>query len=401
MTVEREDKPSRKVVLVATPTFFPVMGGAERGIYEIYRRLSERFDIHIVAPRFDQSDATIWPKGIEPADFTLHWYDDRVNLLRLRGQRLLLGAIPPFSISMMRAVDHVTDAIKPDVANVHFAIPSGLAVHALRQRTIPIVLSLIGRDTPGPGSLPLWRHHVRQVARMASFTVFISQYSQKLLWSSSDQAGRFAVIPYGAQVCHIQDKTVTADLRHRLGIPANATILFALQRIEKVKRLDVVLEGLRLILQSRKDVFLVIGGTGSEAERLQHLAVRLDVNPQVVFAGFIAENDLPSYFALADIFIFHSTFETFGVVVAEAMAAGKPIVVADDTAVSELIVHKESGWVVPPLRPDLLANGILTLISDQPLAHQLAISASLVAARELSWDRVSEQYAEVIIANSR
>jgi glycosyltransferase involved in cell wall biosynthesis len=377
------------------------MGGAERGIYEIYRRLTGRFDIHIVAPRFEQSDVTIWPKGVEPADFALHWYDDRASLLRLRGQRLLLGAIPPFSVSMMRAVDRLIDAIRPDVANVHFAIPSGLAVHALRRKAIPVVLSLVGRDIPGQGSLPLWGHYVRQVTRMASFTVFISHYSRKLLGNSSDQAGRFTVIPYGAQVCHGQDKTATADLRRRLGIPTNATVLFALQRLEKVKRLDVVLKSLQLVLQSRQDVFLVVGGSGSEAERLRYLAASLGINQHVVFAGFIAENELSSYFALADIFVFHSTFETFGVVVAEAMAAGKPIVVADDTAVSELIVHKESGWIVPPLRSDLLANGILTLINDQSLAGQLAISASFVAARELSWDRVSERYAEVLIANSR
>ncbi len=133
-------KPRAKI-LVVTPTFFPTMGGAERGIYEIYKRLSHRYEVHILSPYLKGSSETIWPPGIESASFTMHQYVDRINLLKVKGQRLLWGLVPPFSISMARATQQLVDHIKPDVANVHYAIPSGLAVHVLRNQRIPVVLS--------------------------------------------------------------------------------------------------------------------------------------------------------------------------------------------------------------------------------------------------------------------
>jgi glycosyltransferase involved in cell wall biosynthesis len=391
----------RKTVLVITPTFFPVMGGAERGIYEIYRRLERQYDVHILAPRLAGHDGPIWPQGVAPANFTLHGYSDEINLLKVKGQRLLLGALPPFSISMAQAASRLVRQVKPDIANVHYAIPSGLAVFTLRRRRIPVLLSLVGRDLPGPGTLPLWPHYIQRVARCASAAVCISHDSSKsLLDATRGGWEQKRVIPYGVTIPSETQQADITELRESLKIPQQSVILFALQRLDKVKRLDVLLESLRLILQSGNDVFLVVGGTGPEMDYLKHYAAKLGVSSNVLFVGFIKDDRLPKYYAMADIFLFHSTFETFGVSVAEAMAAQKPIIAADNTAVPELIKHGETGWLVPPMRPKLLADGILSLLKDGDLATRLAANAFRYVKDNLAWDKVAESYDEALASIS-
>ncbi len=386
-------------ILVITPTFFPTMGGAERGIYEIYRRLIGRYEIHILAPYPKRPFLTPWPPGIQPIPLTLHRFTDTWNLLNLRGQRLLLGLLPPFSLSMAHATRQLARHLQPDVVNVHYAIPSGYAVQVLKTLQLPVLLSLIGRDIPGHGSLPFWPHHVRRVMQQATQSVFISAYSQAALVPKNPD--RAKIIPYGVHEFPPVAPQESFRLRQRLGIPQNAPVLFALQRLEVVKRVDILLKSLPIIQQTCPDVWLVIGGSGAEQRRLMETAVHLGIQQRVRFVGFIEETLLPVYFSMADIFLFHSMFETFGVAVAEAMAARKPIVAADHTAIPALIQHQQTGWLVPPLRPDLLAQGVLALLKNRELAQRFANQAYEYVRQTLNWEQIATAYEQTLLAICR
>ncbi len=387
---------THKVILVVTPTFFPTMGGAERGIYEIFRRLSQHHHVHILAPEPTRLSPNYWPQGLESASFTVHRYKDHLNLLKTKGQRLLMGALPPFSFSMAQAAKDLVRRLQPHVANVHYAIPSGFTVYMLREHKVPVVLSLVGRDIPDNTTLPLWPAYVRWVMNWSTKTIFISKYSRTSLLGRENLSDTSEIIPYGVSNPPPISPYDLAKLRKKLEISEASFVLFALQRLEKVKRVDVLLHTLALVYQVRKDIVLVIGGSGAESTSLKQLADDLGLSQQIRFVGFIPESDLPYYFGISDLFVFHSTSETFGVAVAEAMIAQKPIIAADETAVAELISHQHTGWLTASMNPALLAEGILTLLNHPDLRSKLATMAFQYAHNYLNWDKIAERYDEVL-----
>src|SRR5206468_1315774 len=82
---------------------------------------------------------------------------------------------------------------------------------------------------------------------------------------------------------------------------------------------------------------LVVGGQGPEEARLRALADELGIHKQVHFVGYIPREQLGSYFLACDVFVFHSTFETFGLVVAQAMNYGRAVATVRNTALHEVL----------------------------------------------------------------
>ncbi len=186
-------------ILVITPTYFPVCGGAEVGIFEIFKRLGKRNDVRILTPV--PSQRLMDQYGNEQEDWETQGppmvrFQDRVNLKNLPGQFALRGAIPPFSLSAVSAVAKQTRTFCPDVACFFYALPNGLAsLFSERIRKIPTVLSLIGRDIPGPGIPHLWKYYFNMILKRIQNVVFISKYGRIQAWGESSTAG--TVIPFG------------------------------------------------------------------------------------------------------------------------------------------------------------------------------------------------------------
>src|SRR5262249_58432124 len=108
---------------------------------------------------------------------------DRFTLMRVRGPRPPAGARPPFSLSAIGAVRRAVAAARPDVLNVHYAMPTGLAgVGAERVLGVPTVLTMNGRDVPGPGVPSLWRWWQRALIALVSETTYVSGYCREAIY---------------------------------------------------------------------------------------------------------------------------------------------------------------------------------------------------------------------------
>jgi len=383
-------------ILAITPTFFPVMGGAESGIYEIYRRLALRHEVRVLAPhppaRLERDYGMEEPlpdlSGIELVRFR-----DRLNLKNWPGHGRLKGLIPPFSVSMLRAASRAVGDFRPDVVNVFYALPSGLAACRIAKTgKAPVVLSLIGRDIPGPGIPLFWKSYARWAARRVSRVLFISEYCRRALLGPASTAGE--VIPFGADTERFRPDIDGSGVREKLGVPRQARVLFSLQRLDRWKRVDVVLEAMKIVL-GEADAYLVIGGKGPELDGLRRLASDLGITSRVLFTGYIKEDELPLYFAMADLFVFHSTYETFGLVLVQALAAGKPVVSVRSTAIPEVIEDGREGRLVTPLDPLALAGALLSLLKDEAALRQFSGAARRRAVEQFSWEAIARRYEKV------
>ncbi len=378
-------------ILIVSPTFFPIMGGAERGIYEIARRLAARHEVKILTPFPERAhvigfgvEEMIKMDNIEVSNFR-----DRANLLRLPGYWKSKGIIPPFSLSALLNTIKIVNRFRPDIINVFYAVPSGLTAALIpKLKKVPTVLSLIGRDIPGPGVPYYWKYYVRMIMRMASSVTFISDYCRRAL-SLDPNFGQ--IIPFGVDIIRFKPGQDGKIIRKKLAIPGDANVLLSIQRLDKWKRVDILIKAMKLILESL-DVYLVVGGKGPELPSLIRLSKQLQVNTRIAFVNYIKEEDLSFYYSMADAFIFHSTYETLGLVLLEAMASGKPIISVKGTAISEVVINNVNGILVEPLSPKEMANGAVSLLQDPVKMKKFGKASRQIAVERYNLDVIANRY---------
>jgi glycosyltransferase involved in cell wall biosynthesis len=380
-------------ILVVTPTFLPVMGGAEMVLFEVYRRLAVRHEVRLLAAApapgllRDHSAAADAPD----VPFAVAHYRDRVSLMRVRGHRWTGGAIPPFSLSAVAAVRAHARAFRPDVVNVHYAMPTGLAaVVADRGLGIPTVLTMNGRDVPGPGVPVLWRRWQRALLALVTDATYVSGYCRDAIYGDRPARGR--VVYNGVELPAPPGDG--AALRRAHGIDAEAPLIFALQRLAPEKRVDVLLGALRRCRDLTGAGTLLIAGQGPEGPALRRRSEELGVAAHVRFAGYVPRAALPAHFTACDLFAFHSTFETFGLVVAQAMSYGRAVVTVRNTALPEIV--GDAGVLVPTGDGRAFGDALAALVADRERRVRLGETGRARAAALFDWDDIARQYETVL-----
>lgn len=171
---------------------------------------------------------------------------------------------------------------------------------------------------------------------------------------------RIEVVPSGIDVGFFASGKRRTDLRARFGAGSGEPMVLMVGRLAREKNLDLALATFAAL---RSPARLVIVGEGPERERLVASAGRFRVAERVVFAGELPRAELPDTYASADAFLFTSSSETQGLVLAEALAAGLPVVAAD-----------------APQTRDVLGDAGVTAPGD-PHALAAALDAALTGAR--------------------
>lgn len=133
---------------------------------------------------------------------------------------------------------------------------------------------------------------------------------------------------------------------------------------------------------------IIVGPVAKGAERYQEWVRRRGL-PDVVFTGRVSHEELPRYYSSADIFCSPATgSESFGIVLLEAMAAGKPIIATDIEGYRRLVEPGVDGLLVPPKDHRSLAEAILRLAGDRQLCAEMG-EAGRVKARDYTWTAVA------------
>ncbi len=222
--------------------------------------------------------------------------------------------------------------------------------HALRHRTAYRRLSV---RTPGYlqfGRLP---NGLRPLGRckleVRAFVKTLAMRRAAAVVVLSTRAAREIQALYGVRATSVRgclDEAVATyvpslDVRARHGL-ADRPLLVSVCRLEAVKRVDLLLRAFAEVRRGCPRAMLVVGGSGSEAERLDALARELGIRRDVVFTGFIPNEEVWDYFAAADVFVAPATAD-FNIAPYEALALGRKVVLSDELELEEWIAA--SGWV--------------------------------------------------------
>jgi phosphatidylinositol alpha-mannosyltransferase len=211
--------------------------------------------------------------------------------------------------------------------------------------------------------------------------------------------GDYTVIPNGIdpQWFHPQ-----AEPAPGVAHPRRRTILF-LGRLEERKGLSTLLDAYQLLRQVRADCQLAVVGDGA-LRRGYERRVEEEGIPDVRFFGFIPEREKPGYFTAADIYCAPNTGkESFGVILLEAMASGKPVVATSIDGFRQVMTDQREGLLVPPGDDGAMALALARLL-DHPEERQRMGQAGRETALRYAWplvaDRVLEVYQAALLRRS-
>ncbi|MCC6315834.1 MAG: glycosyltransferase family 4 protein [Thermomicrobiales bacterium] len=207
---------------------------------------------------------------------------------------------------------------------------------------------------------------------------FVSQYFQ----------GPYEIIPNGidmARFDRVQPCPWAMGDRPR--------VLFVGRYNEPRKGFKYLLRAMGQVQRQFPDAQLVVVGTGKPekfAKMMEKYAVR-----HVTFAGFVPPEELPRYYASCDVFCAPSIArESFGIVLLEAMASGKPVVAGDNPGYASVMTHGHEGMLTPPKNAQDLALALVRLLADRELRERFG-AAGRITAQRYAWPLLAERVLDV------
>ncbi|WP_080510070.1 glycosyltransferase family 4 protein [Haloarcula sp. K1] len=156
----------------------------------------------------------------------------------------------------------------------------------------------------------------------------------------------------------VSDVSVEKELTNE--VPVDQPFIFSVSRLDARKRIDLLLRTFAELLNFRQNIRLVIGGTGDEERHLKNLASDLNIRENVVFAGYINEQILSSYYSEAEVFACPG-WMSYGLTPLEAVRSGTKVALSTDAFAKEVIGNKDGVKVIAP-KLDAWVSGLVKLI---------------------------------------
>ncbi len=208
---------------------------------------------------------------------------------------------------------------------------------------------------------------------------------------------RIEIIPCGVEtsIFHPHDRQ---EARDRLGLPGGPILLF-IGRLQPLKGIDTLLRCAHDIRRQRSDVQVLIVGGGvdsddpherQERERLHALTEELDLTDCVRFIAAQLQEVLAYYYAAADVLVMPSHYESFGMVVLEAMACGTPVVASHVGGLASTVLPGQTGFLAPVGDVQAFAQSIEQLIGDAELWQSMS-EAAYLRAQAYTWPRIMKR----------
>ena len=198
------------------------------------------------------------------------------------------------------------------------------------------------------------------------------------------------VIPNGVvvQAAPFQNEEERLTFRRRF-VGDDDPLVFYVGRVVYEKGVHLLVNAWPRILAAFPRARLVIAGTGDNLEAVKHQARALGLQQQVMFAGFISDEDRQRLYAAASLAVFPSIYEPFGIVALEAMAAGCPVVVSSTGGLAEVVQLHETGLTIYPNNIDSLVWGIINTLQHPDWAALRAANALRDVHTLYGWQQIA------------
>jgi 1,2-diacylglycerol 3-alpha-glucosyltransferase len=376
-------------ILLATDTYYPDVNGAAYFTYRLATTLSHRgHNVFVMCPSRSfrntvSNDNEVTVYGIRSIPIPIY-----------RNFRISPLFIP-------RSVRKAVKEISPDIVHIqnHFLIGKEV-VSAAKKLGIPTIgtnhfmpenlvhyLHLPGISERWVQKLA-WRQFVRVFEQLDSVTTPTKTAAALLEKAALNKD----VMPVscGIDLERFKPTNDGAYLKRRFAIPTNKPVLLYVGRLDKEKKIDVVLRALPDISRVT-GVHLVLAGLGKEKQNLEALTEKLGIQKAVTFTGFVPDEDLQNIYRVADLFVTAGIAELQSIVTMEAMASGLPVVAVNAMALPELVHNGENGYLFSDGDSEMLAERVIAILANQALRARMS-ERSLEIIKDHDINKTIEKY---------
>ena len=179
------------------------------------------------------------------------------------------------------------------------------------------------------------------------------------------------------------------DFRRKYALDNEKIILF-MGRLVYEKGVQYLIGAMPKILEHYHDAKLVIAGKGGMINELKQEVYNMGLGDKVCFAGYLNGKDVAKMYKAADISVFPSTYEPFGIVALEAMLAEVPVVVSDIGGLNEIVEHRQTGMKSYCGNSNSIADAILELLFDPQLCSNIVKIAKAKVRNEYNWGKIAQ-----------
>lgn len=399
-------------VLVLTSTYPRFEGDPTAPFIELLVRHTAKLghEMHVVVPEHRDWDRP-------PIEGDIHYHVFRYSPRRswtpwgyaqsLEGGVKLRRGLLPLAPVVFASAGHMCRTVASrraiDVVHAHWVVPNGpIATFAMRRRRTPVIVTVHGSDVTlaersrWMGSLA--RRSIRRAAAVTAVSRFMLERAELL---GADPAA-LNLIPLGSELAAFgPDPQAAGRVRNRLGATDEEVLVLGIGRLIEWKGFDHLIDAQRRVRDQAANVRLVIAGDGDVRPALMQQAARLGLNDCVTFVGAVDRDEVPAYYAAADIVAIPSIeheagfAEGLGYVALEAQASGTPVVATRVGGLKEVVIDGETGYLVPQRDPGALASAISTLVLDPELRRRLGERARARAQDAPSWEDVATTWIDL------
>jgi glycosyltransferase involved in cell wall biosynthesis len=256
---------------------------------------------------------------------------------------------------------------------------------------------LHGNDVLCPAKNPLFRTLFEWTLSRAEGVACNSSFTRSYLKEHFRcDAPTYVITPtvrpekFGAKDLLEKAPVLRAAVRAKHNITEEALVILSVGRLVRRKGFNRVIENLPTLLAQGLDVYYLICGRGPLEEELKSLANQLGVQDRVLFAGYVPDEQLASYYAACDLFSMLTFFDTedksiegFGIVYLEAGYFAKPVIASRVGGVEDAVHHQVTGLLVDPNDEGEITRTLLQLCTDAPLRARLGLDGQALANRKI------------------
>lgn len=341
-------------------------------------------ELHVVTPSFG---AHTWHEHLG----RLHVH--RVNTQTPDDDRIYDDVLVA-NAAFVEAVQALIAASGPfDLIHVHDWLPSFASLELQEAYSLPLVATIHATERGRyRGSLysDLSRaidaaesRLVRDAQRVITCSLAMQQEVHTFYGVAAE---RINVIPNGVDSSHLRRLRAQdlSDFRRRFA-KSEERIVFNVGRLVYEKGADLLVESAALVLSQVADVRFVIGGRGPLFASLGQRIAAMHLDDKVTLTGFLSEEERDQLYVVADVCVFPSRYEPFGIVALEAMAAGTPVVVSDVGGLGSVVQHGKTGLTAYSEDVHSLAWAIVRTLNDRQAARARAEMALDYVETSLAW----------------
>ncbi|WP_018085451.1 1,4-alpha-glucan branching protein domain-containing protein [Desulfurispora thermophila] len=369
-------------VLMLSWEFPPrTVGGLARHVHDLSRALAQLgVEVHVLT----------CPAGRAPT------YEQRgkLHIHRVAQQKLTAGDfmtwLGQLNQGMVELAGVLFKKYRFDLVHAHDWLVKDAVGQIVAASGLPLLVTIhateYGRNNGLHNDVQRYIHQQeRELTHMASWLICCSEYmASEVAELFQIERNKIEVIPNGVDVASLQlEERLQKEVER---VPGR---LVFLGRLVPEKGAQVLIQALATLQVEFPHTHLLVAGRGPYERALQEQAAQAGVAGKVEFVGFVNDLGRNILLASAQVAVFPSLYEPFGIVALEAMAAGVPVVISDTGGLAEIVRHGVDGFKAPPGDARLLARYIGELLSHPGLADEFRAQALKKVKYQYNWQQIA------------